>query len=93
METAENSVAMMLASLGGVIAALILVAGEHNAQRTVADPGGDAVDCKTAGNLEEGRMTLVSSAPTNSEQAEVEQQRWQKQAAMTKMITSVESRS
>ena len=63
--------------LGGIVAALILVAGEHNAERTVADPGGDAVDRRAAGDLEERAHELRRQRTDILEQTEVGQQRQQ----------------
>ena len=63
--------------LGAVVAALILVAGQHDAERTVADPGGDAVHRGTAGYFEYGAHELGQQRADILEQAEVEQQREQ----------------
>ena len=63
--------------LGGVVAALILVARQHDAERTVADPGGNAVNRRAARDLEQGAHDLGEQRADEFEQAEVEQQRQQ----------------
>lgn len=61
----------------GIVAALVLIAGEHNAQRTVTDPGGDAVYRRTARNLEQGTHKLRQQGTHEFQKTEIQQQRKQ----------------
>ena len=61
----------------GVVAALVLVGREHDAERAVADPRRDAVDRRAAGDLEQRAHDLGEQRADELEQAEVEQQRQQ----------------
>ena len=61
--------------LSGVVAALILVEGQHDTERAVADPRGHAVDRGAAGDLEERAHELCRQRADILEQTEVGQQR------------------
>ena len=63
--------------LSGVVAALILVEGQHDTERAVADPRGHAVDRGAAGDLEERAHELRRQRADILEQTEVGQQRQQ----------------
>ena len=60
-----------------VVTAFILVAGEHNAEGTVADPGGNAVNGCTAGYFEHRAHELGQQSADKFKQTEVGQQREQ----------------
>lgn len=58
----------------GVVTAFVLIAGEHNSQRAVTDPGGDAVYRRAARNLEQGTHELRQQGSHEFKKTEVQKQ-------------------